>query len=299
MWSLQQKYNWRYGIPTPYQLKDETQPKLTMRTIHHDSIDFYTLTCTRRNPETSKVPLKGKFIIVHGYSEHSLMYLRLMEFLLSLGYESLIFDQRGSGRTSLFQDRGVTGKNSELVLNDVSHMMEDFFGFNDDPNSKNSNITYNLIGHSMGGGIALTYLHKGKYKDLIDRAIVSCPLLRPHKSLEPHSFLYNILIFFAYYFPQTRYFGDIPKHYKEMQTLTSSPEWQQYLYNELLCRDGGTYGQISQMMQRGKALLDEEMNYNPNLKLLVLQSNSDLIVSEEAVESFFNRLNLKNKSFIK
>ncbi|KAK6460950.1 Alpha/Beta hydrolase protein [Scheffersomyces coipomensis] len=290
----QQQYNWRYGVPTPYQLKN-SEPILTIHKIDHDSIDFYVLTCTRKSE--SSIPLKGKVIICHGYSEHSLMYLRLMEFLLSLGYESLIYDQRGCGRTSLGKDRGDSGDSQEVVVNDMSRMIEEFFDIDIEPQDRT--ITYNLIGHSMGGGIVLTYLNSGRYKDLINNAIVSCPLIKPHKSLEPHSFIYFIFIYFAYYFPKMRYFGQIPKHYQELKSLTSSPEWQEYLYTELLCRNGGTFGQLSHMMQRGKALLSADLDYNPNLNLLILQSNSDLIVSAEAVESFYNRLKLKKKSFIK
>lgn len=88
------------------------------------------------------------------------------------------FDQRGAGFTSPGKLKGLT---------DEFHTFDDldyFLKKNIDEISSRENKKLYLMGHSMGGGIALNYGIKGKYKDYLNGIAVTGPLILLHVSID-------------------------------------------------------------------------------------------------------------------
>ncbi|KAK6458383.1 Alpha/Beta hydrolase protein [Scheffersomyces xylosifermentans] len=277
----------RIGVDSPYKLKHPNRTVIE-ETVRHDGVHFYTV----RFPVLDSVPLRGKLLILHGYCEHSLMYYRIMESLTCLGYECLTFDQRGSGRTSLGKLRGIVGYPEDSVLWDVDKMIEVLW------EQDNSPLKFGLVAHSMGGGIALKYLSQGKYRNIINSCCLVSPLILPSKILEPNPLILFLGNVFSYIFPNIRIGKTTTTNADKFKIVTASPEWQDYLNSEILCRDGGTLGQMCQMLRRGSSLAKNEFICNPEIKILVLQSRNDQIVSTEAVEQFYDKIQVYNKQYV-
>jgi alpha-beta hydrolase superfamily lysophospholipase len=111
------------------------------------------------------VGARGEVVIVHGFAEHSGRYAALTEHLLANGYSVTAYDQRGHGLSD-----GLPGH------------VEAFSEYDDDLN-KVITLTRNraagrplfIIGHSMGGLVALRYL--ARKSGTVAGAIISAPLI--------------------------------------------------------------------------------------------------------------------------
>lgn len=107
-------------------------------------------------------------LIVHGLGEHSGRYDRLMENLAENGIRSFAYDHRGHGRSS--GKRGHV-RRFRKYLDDLEIMVEK------SRETFSSGIPLFLLGHSMGGLIALNYAQQKNGK--IDGIAVSSPALEP------------------------------------------------------------------------------------------------------------------------
>jgi alpha-beta hydrolase superfamily lysophospholipase len=87
---------------------------------------------------------RGSILIVHGLGEHCERYAHIAEYLNQNGFEIRGYDQRGHGKSS--GNRGEIPTENAL-LEDAKFIYEDF-------SSKCAEKPF-LLGHSMGGGIAI------------------------------------------------------------------------------------------------------------------------------------------------
>ena len=92
-------------------------------------------------------PPRAALVVVHGFGEHSELYRHLAEFFVERGYEVFALDLRGHGRSA--GARGFIRKWEEY-REDVNTLME--FARLTLPSAP-----VFLIGHSMGGLIAIEY----------------------------------------------------------------------------------------------------------------------------------------------
>jgi alpha-beta hydrolase superfamily lysophospholipase len=104
-------------------------------------------------------------VVVHGYDDHSGRYEHLVGHFLPKGYALYAFDQRGHGRSQ--GQRGHV-KSFKDYLSDVKLFINNV-------RAKNPDSRLFLVGHSMGGLIALTYSHR--YTKDMSGVIVSSPFL--------------------------------------------------------------------------------------------------------------------------
>jgi alpha-beta hydrolase superfamily lysophospholipase len=87
---------------------------------------------------------RGSILIVHGLGEHCERYAHVAEFLNANGFEVRSYDHRGHGKSS--GNRGEIPSENAL-LEDAKFIYEDF--------AANQAEKPFLLGHSMGGGIAI------------------------------------------------------------------------------------------------------------------------------------------------
>lgn len=112
-------------------------------------------------------------VLSHGLGEHGEFYLPLARYLLSRGLAVYAHDHRGFGRSG--GRRGYIARYEQYV-DDLRSVVER-------ARSEFPGVPVVLVGHSMGGTIAL--LFSERHPDLITHAVYSAPALLIKRSLPP------------------------------------------------------------------------------------------------------------------
>ena len=111
-------------------------------------------------------PEKARMIITHGLGEHSGRYLNVINRLVPKGISIFAPDFRGHGKSD--------GKRGHV--NSFGDYLEDLYSIFDVAiKEKKSGIKYFLLGHSLGGLIAINYAIRRQ--ETIDGLIISSPSL--------------------------------------------------------------------------------------------------------------------------
>lgn len=109
--------------------------------------------------------LRGRIVIVHGYAEHKGRYGHVVAALLDAGYECLLFDLRGHGRSD--GPRGHVVRFADY-RNDLAQIIE---------TAPVARAPLIILGHSLGGLIALDF---AEHRPGIATAVAtSSPFLAP------------------------------------------------------------------------------------------------------------------------
>jgi len=97
--------------------------------------------------------IKARLLLIHGYAEHSGRYAQLLELLASCGFECWAPDLPGHGRSARCLGDLASFQNTLNTL----HYLLDFI------NRENGRKKYFILGHSLGGCLALclSAQHKG------------------------------------------------------------------------------------------------------------------------------------------
>jgi alpha-beta hydrolase superfamily lysophospholipase len=108
-------------------------------------------------------PTKAVVILVHGLGEHSGRYPHVVNHLVPLGFAMYSFDHRGHGRSA--QKLGAH-------VNSWAEYRHDVQAFYQHVRQQNEDLPIFLMGHSMGGLIALEYTlhHPGGLRGVIASA---------------------------------------------------------------------------------------------------------------------------------
>ena len=98
-------------------------------------------------------------VVVHGVAEHSGRYSNLVNYFVPKGYAIYSFDLRGHGKSE--------GKRGYVER--FSYYLDDLKTFYDKVSEENKNMKIFLVGHSMGGTIAIAYAieHQSELNGLI------------------------------------------------------------------------------------------------------------------------------------
>lgn len=116
---------------------------------------------------------KAVLLIVHGLAEHGGRYMNLVNYFVPRGYAVYSFDQRGHGRSE-----GLRG-----YVQKFSYYMNDLKTFVDMVRVNHPGEKFFLIGHSVGGTVALAYcIH---HQNGFDGLILSGATIEPGSSLSP------------------------------------------------------------------------------------------------------------------
>lgn len=106
---------------------------------------------------------KAVVVLAHGLAEHSGRYAHLAEHLVAHGYAVYALDHRGHGRSH--------GRRAQVGR--MNYAVEDLHRFAAQVRSDQPGKALFLLGHSMGGGIALAYALE--YQDELRGLVLSGP----------------------------------------------------------------------------------------------------------------------------
>lgn len=244
--------------------------------IPFDGLKFKTVFW--QAPES--VPYKGRILWVHGFAESSTIYTEFFDKLSDLGFDIFFFDQRGAGETSPDEDHGKT--NEQLVYKDLDFMIKKNLEI-----SKRGDKSLILMGHLMGGGIALNYGIKGTYKEVISSIIVSGPEVLLHPNTAPNFILKGFAGFAAKHLPNFRINAGLNYDY-----ITSNEKYRDYIKSNV-DKFWITGPLFHGMLTRGEALTKPEYTakFDPNISVMVCHGTEDKINWLDGSKKFYDLLN--------
>ena len=135
-----------------------------------DGINLYSRFYEPEKPQ-------GAVVIVHGFGEHSGRYEALIQHLLNKNYAVTAYDHRGHGKSA-----GLYGH-----IDRFSQYEEDLGFIVANARARNGAKNLFIIGHSMGGLVALRYLTK--LREGITGAVISAPLIAIAAKVPAHKLL--------------------------------------------------------------------------------------------------------------
>ncbi len=219
---------------------------------------------------------KRYMVISHGLGEHSGRYLNLVEKLCPMGISIFIHDHRGHGKS-----HGKTGH-----IDRFDQYTDDLDAMIDIAAQKTkSDIPMLLLGHSMGGLIALSYAIGTP--DKINGLVVSSPLLEPAIKVSP------VLRFLS----------------KIMSVISPGMTFSSQVTSEMISHDDATIKQRekdplvhSRVSARWVTECTRAMESTTSaakrlaLPVLMQVAGKDHLVRAEASKAFFNNLTVEDKS---
>jgi alpha-beta hydrolase superfamily lysophospholipase len=112
---------------------------------------------------------RGLLLICHGMGEHSGRYLTVLDELVPDGWAVYGLDHRGHGRSA----------GTRVHVRDYAHFLADFDTFRHAVGARHPDLRPFLLGHSMGGQIALAYALD--HQDDLRGLVLSAPALAAPK----------------------------------------------------------------------------------------------------------------------
>lgn len=238
--------------------------------------DGSRLYARRREAESPK----AEVTIVHGFGEHSGRYAAITDHLVSAGYSVTAYDHRGHG-----QSDGLPGH------------VEKFRDYEDDldrvitwVHGQNPTASPFLIGHSMGGLIALRYLSQNERERVrrIAGAVVSAPLIGVAAPVPQHKLMIGRVA--AKLAPRMRLDNEI-----DPAVLSRDPEvGVAYAADPLVNRRVSARWFAEATLAMQEVIASAGRITTP---LLVMHGTEDKLASFEATQSLFPMLGSKDKEF--
>ncbi|MCM3569678.1 alpha/beta hydrolase [Neobacillus mesonae] len=219
---------------------------------------------------------KAVIVIVHGAMEHHKRYGWLIEMWRSSGFHVIMADLPGQGMTTR-ASRGHIYSFDEYII-EVKDWIQAAYRYE---------LPVFLIGHSMGGLIAIRMLQEEKLN--IAGVILSSPCLglihKPPKFMELISHVLNIV------FPTLRVNSGLT-----VQMATRNEDVREADSNDTLYV---TKVSIRWFRELTEAIKQAFVNLEKiqDVPMLVMQGGDDKIVNKTDVKEWFNRVPLSEKRF--
>jgi acylglycerol lipase len=210
-------------------------------------------------------PARAIVLVAHGYAEHGGRYGNLVERLVPRGFAVYALDQRGHGRSE--GPRGHVGRFSEFVA--------DLHAFRVRIEEEERGKPLFLLGHSMGGLVAVRYLLTNASG--IDGAILSSPALGIEN--EPPKILQWLGRLLSWIAPRTSFQGNV-----DPQFLSHDPSVvRAYTADPLVHRRATArfFTEFKWAMRNA-----QERAGVIRLPILILQAGDDRLVRAAATETF-------------
>lgn len=122
-------------------------------------------------PAPAAAPARGTVFLIQGRTEYLEKYFETARDLLARGFSVLSWDWRGQGGSSRPLPDALLGH-----VDDFADFTGDLGAMVQTAENRKYPRPYVILAHSMGGAIALLYLHDNPGK--IDKAVLSAPMIR-------------------------------------------------------------------------------------------------------------------------
>ncbi len=127
-------------------------------------------------------PARGTVLIVHGLGEHGGRYAHVVAHLAAHGWATVVYDQRGHGRST-----GPRGgiHTADSLLADLGQVISHTRSHGRDPVTDPATSPLVLLGHSMGGVVVGRFVAEGlaskpaSWWQAVDGLVMSSPALDP------------------------------------------------------------------------------------------------------------------------
>lgn len=223
---------------------------------------------------------KGKIVLIHGTAEHSGRYEHVATFLNECGYSVYAGDLPGWGESP-----GLKGhvdsfaQYLEAVAAWVQRVREGTVG---------AETPLYLLGHSLGGLIAIRFLQQLEHPDQLRGVILSSPCLQLRLPLPP--WLVKAAETLNRLWPRLR----VPNQIAAWMVTRNENVRQQYLadplvYNKVSIR---WFCELQKAMRAARADADKV-----RVPLLVMQAGDDQLVDPAATADFVQRVQTADKTF--
>jgi alpha-beta hydrolase superfamily lysophospholipase len=219
---------------------------------------------------------RAALAVVHGYGEHSGRYGNVVDWFVPRGYAVYAFDLRGHGRSA--GQRGHVGGWAE--------MREDVRAFLDLVHQQEPDLPVFLVGHSMGGMIALNYVLY--HPEGLEGIVASGPLL---SQLPLPSHLILIAKISSSLLPR------LPmKNELDATALSHDAAVVEAYVNDPLVHGQGTPRMATEVV----AAIDWTQAHAAELALpcLIVHGGEDRIALPEASQTFFDNVTFADKERI-
>jgi len=258
-----------------------------------DGTKLYTKTWKPENDATQAV-----LIFIHGFSDHINAYYDLFPTLSSSPFNIAVygFDQRGWGRScKKLADNGHTGPTS-LVISDIHDFTLHVASL---PEAQGKPLF--LMGHSMGGGEALTYLLSTS-SDFSNRPalaglLLEAPYVELHPTAQPSAFKVQAGKLASMLLPNMQL-----KQKLDSTHMSRSKKVCQDWIDDTLCHDTGTLEGLKGLLERSADLSHLShgrtvQGFTTKLPCPVWFSfgTGDRVLSYIAAQQLFNVVDAPNK----
>ena len=236
----------------------------------NDSANLFVRTYTPARSERCSRTL----VVVHGTSEHSGRYQHVAEDAVSRGWDVVIPDLRGHGRSD-----GVAVHIDEFdrYLHDLDTLWQ-YFELNPEQTA--------VVGHSFGGLVSIRFAQTRPAR-LAALAAMS-PLLGLNVEIDPLT--YTLGQFMSYVAPKTRFKSKVhPGH------TTRNPEVLEHRLADPLIHRSVTASWFFEM-KKGLRRAWEEADAL-DVPILAMQAGDDRIVDADAVEPWLSTTSSSDRSF--
>lgn len=219
---------------------------------------------------------KAVLIFVHGLNEHSGRYDYPVQYFFEHGFTLYLFDQQGHGRSDGLRS----------FVDDFESYLKDLHEFvkhiqNEEKKKKNF-----MIGHSMGGQIALNYV--AKYPHDLDGLITSSANVQMALKVP---WLKRVLgLSLAKYFPRFTLANEI-----DPKWISRDHEVVRAYKKDPLVSKKITLRLASEMIKNQEALFG--LASKVKLPAFILHGGDDHICATEGSRQFFEKMGSKDKSF--
>ena len=218
---------------------------------------------------------KAVVIIVHGYGEHSSRYSHVAEKFTANGFIIETFDLRGHGKSD----------GDRTFINSFDEYVSDLELFFTRVQKRHPDLPVLLLGHSMGGSVAILFTLKNQGK--IESLILSGALLKVSDDISP------ILITLANFFG--RIFPKLPTIKLDSNAISRDKEIVNKYISDPLVYNGKIPARTGAEINRAIISI-ENQRQNIFLPLFVMHGAADRLTDPKGSQALFQNIKSENKA---
>lgn len=215
-------------------------------------------------------------VLAHGYAEHSSRYARVAERLTENGYAVYAYDHRGHGKSE--GERANVNVFREFVM-DLEH-------FTEYVRQTHPNVPRFLLGHSMGGMVALQLALE--HPEKVDGLILSAAYIQ--NAAEIHPLLLSVSR------TVSRYFPSLPVQELDTSALSRDEGVVQTYASDPLIYHGKVKARLgAELLSAGPYVLARAEHIN-HLPLLIMHGDADQIAAHTGSQVLYDTARSNDKT---